>query len=217
MRIFGTGQTLARVLVAVQDFSGTDIQGRAVPASQGKRRTICVAAGMSLVLASASVFGRSDDRTKLVNVASKTFSGYLTPNSKTIIRDRVTVTQGSLKATGTYAELYVDATSSIVRVVLKGNRAHVEELDDEGKLITADADLIDYNMTSDVAILTGNAQTFKKDTGTASADHLTYNLDTGELHGTSVGDSLVHMTIIPKQALGGAVTPGQHATSKPGE
>ena len=186
-------------------------------ASQGKKRAICVAAGMSLVLASANVFGRSDDRNKVVNVASKTSSAYMTPNSKTVIRDKVVVTQGSLKATGTYAELYTDATASLVRVVLKGNRAHVEELDDAGKLITADADLIDYNMTTDVAILSGNAQTFKKDSGTASGDHLTYNLATGELHGTSVGDNLVHMTIIPKQALGGAASPAQQATSKPGE
>ena len=159
---------------------------------------------MYLVLVSASVVGRSDDRTKLINVASKTFSGYLTPNSKTIIRDRVTLTQGTLKATGTYAELYVDATSSIVRVVLRGDRAHVEELNDAGKLITADADQIDYNMTTDIAILTGSAQTFKKDNGSASGDHLTYNLDTGELHGTSVSDNLVHITIIPKQASSGA-------------
>lgn len=172
-------------------------------ASQGKRKVICVAAGISLVVASASVFGRSDDREKLIKVASKTFSGYLAPNSKTIIRDSVKVTQGSLLATGTYAELYVDASSSLVRVVLKGNRAHVEEVNDEGKLVTADADLIDYNMTTDVAILTGNAQTSKKDSGTASGDHLTYHLDTGELHGTSVGDNVVRMTIIPKQALGG--------------
>ncbi|HEY4146632.1 LptA/OstA family protein [Pinirhizobacter sp.] len=168
-----------------------------------------------LALVATVTFARSSDRDQPMKVASHYFSGFPAPNSKSVIKGAVTVTQGTLKATGIYAELYTDADSAIDRVVLTGTRAHVEEIGDDGKLTRADADRIDYNITAGVAVLTGNATTFKADSGNASADKITYNLNTGELHGTSALDGLVHMTIIPKQAIHTPDPTTQPPPSKP--
>jgi lipopolysaccharide export system protein LptA len=100
--------------------------------------------------------------------------------------------------------IYTDADGTIDRVVLTGGRAHVEEIGDDGKLVNADAERIDYNVAKGFAVLTQNATISKVESGNASGDKITYDLNTGEMHAASSPGGLVHMTIVPKQASHGS-------------
>jgi lipopolysaccharide export system protein LptA len=163
-----------------------------------KRVTMGALFGASIIGVISLADAKSTDRQQMTHVASTTFSGSPSPNSKSILRGDVTITQGTMKATGTYAEIYTDANTSIVRAVITGNRAHIEQLGDDNKLVKADADRIDYRIDSARALLTGHVTTWKQDGGTASADEADYDVDTGVFNGKSDSGKLVELSFPPK-------------------
>jgi lipopolysaccharide export system protein LptA len=79
------------------------------------------------------------------------------PNTKSIVSGQVKIVQGTILVTGDTAELYAGPDSHIARVVVKGRKAHVEQKDDKGQLLKADADRVDYDLTTGRAVLTGSA------------------------------------------------------------
>jgi lipopolysaccharide export system protein LptA len=89
------------------------------------------------------------------------------------LRGKVQITQGSIKATGAEATIYQHASapkgsessSSVQRVVLVGKQAHMEQQQDKGGLVSADADKIDYDADTSVAVLTGNVTVVQQGTG----------------------------------------------------
>lgn len=146
----------------------------------------------------AQADAKSADRQLPVDVQSIKFDGYLRPNSKTVIDGAVQIKQGSLKGSGTHGELYADASGHIVRIVLMGKQAHVEQVTDDGLLDQADADRIDYNIGTSIAVLTGRAKVSKQSSGMSTGDEITYNLDTSEMHANGTADRLVHVQLVPK-------------------
>jgi lipopolysaccharide export system protein LptA len=65
--------------------------------------------------------------------------------------------------------------------------------------MTAKADRIDYDMTSEVILLTGN-YTVTTPRGTTSGQRLTYNLKSGRIESGGEGNGRVTMRIQPKSA-----------------
>jgi lipopolysaccharide export system protein LptA len=161
-------------------------------------RVLVFAGTTGLLLGPGMAGARSLDRQQPIHLSSVTFNGFLKPNARTVINDKVQITQGTLKATGTRAELYTDETGHIARIVLSGAQAHVQQLTDDGLLDQGDADRIDYTVTTGMAILTGQARVSKQSSGTSSGDEITYNLDTAELHATGTAERLVHVVLEPR-------------------
>ena len=129
----------------------------------------------------------------------------------THLRGNVRITQGSLKANGAEATMYQhpangkDAQGNslaggVQRVVLTGKRAHLEQLqDDNGGLVTAEAEKIDYNADTGVAELTGDVTVVQQGRGEFHGAHMTYNTNTGEMEsGDNTPANRVHMIIQPK-------------------
>ena len=83
-------------------------------------------------------------------------------------------------------------------MVITGNPAHIEQLDDNGNLMPGDAATLDYDNVKGIAVLTGNAVVNQKGRGEAHGDKLTYNTKTSQMTGESGGDGLVHMIFQPK-------------------
>ena len=108
------------------------------------------------------------------------------------------ITQGTLKATGAQAKVYFDADSQISHVVITGNPAHLEQLDENNNLVLGDASTLNYDNLKGIAVLSGNASVTQKGRGDARGDTLTYNTETSQMTGESSGDGLVHMTFKPK-------------------
>ena len=157
-----------------------------------------IAAGL---LFSSVALAKQSDRNQPMSVDATSGNMFLTANSKTTISGHVNIVQGTLKITGDRAELYSGANgSNIVRAVIFGNPAHIQQLDDSGNLMTGDANKLDYDNVKAIAVLTGNAVVTQKGRGKASGDKLTYNTATSQMTGESGGTGRLHMTFEPKNA-----------------
>lgn len=120
--------------------------------------------------------------------------------------------QGSMKAHGDEATIYQhastakdaqgnDVSGSVQRVILVGKKsqAHIEQKQDAGGLMTAEADKIDFNADTNVAELTGNVVVIQPGRGEFRGAHMTYNTNTGEMQsGDNSPGSRVSMVIEPK-------------------
>jgi lipopolysaccharide export system protein LptA len=147
------------------------------------------------------VLARQDDRNQPMDLHAASTDGFNLPNTITTLTGNVIATQGTLKATGDKALVYIDADTQIKRIVItvnKGKLAHIEQVDDSGNLMTGDADQLDYDNINGIAVLTGHAVVHQQGRGEAHGDKLTYNTQTSYMTGNSGGDGLVHMIFLPK-------------------
>jgi lipopolysaccharide export system protein LptA len=150
---------------------------------------------------------RQDDRQQPANITAKSFDATQQANGLIHYTNNVLLTQGTLKATGTLATVYLDANNSVTRVVITGSPAHIEQLDDNGNLMQGNAATLDYDNVKQIAVLTGNASVDQKGRGSAKGDQLTYNTQTSQMTGQSNGDGLVHMTFLPTPKPAGTTQP----------
>jgi lipopolysaccharide export system protein LptA len=162
--------------------------------------------GLGLLLLQPAL-ARQDDRQKPANIAAKSFDATQAANGVVNYKGSVLLTQGTLKATGALATAHLDADNSVTRVVITGNPAHIEQLDDSGNRMQGDAARIDYDNVKQIAVLTGNAAVKQQGRGEAHGDKLTYNTQTSQMTGESHGDGLVHMTFLPKPRPAAAAKP----------
>ncbi|MEO8997991.1 MAG: lipopolysaccharide transport periplasmic protein LptA [Rhodanobacter sp.] len=161
-------------------------------------------------------FARQDDRQQPANITAKSFDATQQANGLIHYKGNVLLTQGTLKATGALATVYLDANNSVTRVVITGSPAHIEQLDDSGNLMQGNAATLDYDNVKQIAVLAGNASVTQKGRGSAKGDQLTYNTQTSQMTGESNGDGLVQMTFLPTPKPAGA-TPSRAAAPAPSQ
>jgi lipopolysaccharide export system protein LptA len=143
---------------------------------------------------------KSSDRSQPLQVDGSSTSVFQGPNSKSIVRGQVKIVQGTILVTGDTAELYSGSDSRIARVVVMGKRAHVEQQNDKGELLKADADRIDYDLTTGRAVLTGSAQVIKAGSMTITAPKVIYNTDDSTCQAEGNEHEDVHVTLLPKSS-----------------
>jgi lipopolysaccharide export system protein LptA len=120
----------------------------------------------------------------------------------------VVMTQGSVKTHGDHATIYrTPAAASdvnagkIVRVILTGKQAHMQQINDgDCSLMTSNANKIDYNPITYIAELTGGVVVNQAGHGEFHGEHMIYNTDTGDMES---GDKTspagrVHIVMEPK-------------------
>lgn len=160
-------------------------------------------------LAAGPACAKQSDRQQDMHVTSKNFDGFQQPNSVSTLTGNVVITQGTLKATGAKAKVYLDANTQISRIVITGSPAHIEQLDDNNNLMLGDAATLDYDNINGIAVLIGNASVKQPGRGEAHGDKLTYNTVTSLMTGESAGDGMVHMTFKPKPPVAAPPAPGK--------
>lgn len=158
----------------------------------GSMFRLCAALALLLPLAAHAKTG---DRNQPMTTSQTSVNGFNAPNTITTLTGNVVVTQGSMKAKGDVAQLYLDADSQVSRIVLKGRPAHIQQLDDNDHLMTGEAPTLDYDNIHGIAVLQPNAVVTEQGMGDAHADTLTYNTQTAYFTGTGN----VSMTYLPKQ------------------
>jgi lipopolysaccharide export system protein LptA len=160
-------------------------------------------AAIALTWAGA-VSARDSDRNQPMDIDAGRQEGTLDGNSVNVLSGGVVITQGTLDIRADRADIH-QSGGEVVRAVLTGKQAVLKQQMDDGSPMTAKADRIDYEMTSDVIVLTGN-YTVTTARGTTSGQRLTYNLKSGRVE--SGGDSgRVKMTILPKSGRASAPPP----------
>jgi len=151
-----------------------------------------------LALLPLHAIAKKADRGQIMNYASKTTNAYNAPNTVTTLTGSVKITQGTLLLTGDVAKLYMDADTQMSHMVVTGNPAHIQELDENNNLMTGDGAEIDYDNINGIAVLINNAVVHQQCRGEFHGDKLTYNQNTSLITGESGGDGLVHGVILPK-------------------
>jgi lipopolysaccharide export system protein LptA len=145
---------------------------------------IRLCATLMLILALPCAQAKTGDRNQPMNTTQDSVNGFNAPNTMTTLTGHVVVTQGSMKATGDVAYIYLDADTQVSRIVMKGNPAHIQQLDDNDKLMTGEAPTLDYDNINGIAVLTPDGVVTQQDTGEARGDKLTYNTNTTYFTGT---------------------------------
>ncbi|MGH8145862.1 MAG: lipopolysaccharide transport periplasmic protein LptA [Rhodanobacteraceae bacterium] len=137
-------------------------------------------------------------------------------SGKIVVTDNVTLDQGSFHADGDKATGYTDPndTSQWQRIVLTGSPAHFSQTQDSGALVHGRAQTLDYLVSRNIVILTGNASVVQQGRGSFQGDKLTYNTDTGEIEGTAAVGGRVHITLQPRSKPAPA-SPPPSASSAP--
>ncbi|MGY3040348.1 lipopolysaccharide export system protein LptA [Rhodanobacter sp. TND4EL1] len=187
-----------------------------MPSSRRASARFALGIAVLALLAAQPALAKKSDRQQEMHVGAKHFDGFQKPNSISTLTGSVVITQGTLKATGAQAKVYFDADSQISRVVITGNPAHLEQLDENNNLVLGDAATLDYDNLKGIAVLTGHASITQKGRGDAHGDKLTYNTETSQMTGESSGDGLVHMTFKPK-AKPAEGTPAATSTPAPAQ
>ncbi|GGY33720.1 hypothetical protein GCM10008098_28840 [Rhodanobacter panaciterrae] len=141
---------------------------------------------------------KKSDREQPLNYVAKTTNAFNAPNTITTLTGSVKITQGTLLVTGDVAKLYLDADTQISRVVVTGNPAHIQQLDENNNLMQGDAATLDYDNIHGIAVLSTHASVKQQGRGEFHGDKLTYNTDTSLITGESNGTGLVSGTIMPK-------------------
>lgn len=168
---------------------------------------VLVAALLALAPAAPAKQG---DRDQPVNVDAARFDGQNQPNSTMHLYTHVVITQGTLKVTGDRADIHLDANTRVDHAIVTGQPAHLQQEDDNGNLMTADAAKIDYDVSTGIAVLTGHAVVDQKGRGHAEGDRLVYDTKTSAMRGESHGDNRVHLIFQPKHT---ATSAPAHASS----
>ena len=162
-------------------------------------------------------FARQDDRNQPINVVhADSMDGYNQPNSVSTFTGNVLITQGTMKMTGQLAKIYTakedTSVDHMIVTATPQKQPHIEQIDDNGNLMTGDADQLYYDNVNGIAILTGHAHVWQQSKGESFGAKLTYNTETGYMVGESGDEGPVHMTFLPKQK---PLPPGKHGAAAP--
>lgn len=154
-------------------------------------------------------FSLKSDKDQPVQVSANYSKSTQAANPEISILDGdVVIVQGSIKITSDHGTIYrIPAAASDVnagqvsRMILTGKQAHLQQISDgDCRLMTANADKIDYNPLTKIAELTGGVIVLQQGRGEFRGEHMIYNTDTGDMESGSRNDSSgrVSMVMEPK-------------------
>lgn len=168
--------------------------------ARNERRLRCTLLALAF-LAAPLAHALGNDREKPMDVTadySKINQGKDKKPGTTYLRGNVRVVQGTMKANAAEATIHQKANGDVQRVVMIGKQAHVEQQQDGGGTMTADADQIDFDNDTSIAVLTGNVKVVQAARGEFHGEKMTYNTNTGEMEsGDMNASSRVHIIMQP--------------------
>ena len=177
------------------------------PCNRGTRatarndRALRLLAALLACAAVPAAHALSSDREKPMDVTadySKINQGKDKQPGTTYLRGNVRVVQGTMKANAAEATIHQKSNGDVLRVVMNGKQAHVEQQQDGGGTMTADADQIDFNNETSIAVLTGDVKVVQAGRGEFHGEKMTYNTNTGEMEsGDMNASSRVHIIMQP--------------------
>lgn len=170
-----------------------------VPLHRTRARIESLALILATCCACGVVQAKQSDRQQPININASSFAGSQ-DSGKIVFTGNVTLDQGTFKADGAQATGYTDPddTSQWQRVVLTGSPAHFQQTQDNGTLVHGQGATIDYKVSENTVILTGNAEVMQQGRGEFHGDRLVYNTDTGEIQGSPAAGGRVHITLQPR-------------------
>ena len=152
----------------------------------------------ALLLAPSVVLAKSSDRNQPMSLDAGHQVGSLEGNGTITMSGGVIVQQGSLDIRSQTGVVTMK-NNDITRVVFTGSPVTLNQQMEDGGMMNATANRIDYDLVNEIVTFTGN-YTVKTPKGSNSGQKLVYNLRTGNME--SGGDGTRVKTVIQPRAAG---------------
>lgn len=160
------------------------------------------------VLTAGAAQARESDRTQPMNVEADDIDLTMEDTSETVLTGNVKITQGTLRIDAGKATVS-RKDGDIVRALLTGAPARMQQENDEGVPMKASAANIDYDVGGEVVVLTGDVAV-DQGADTLRGQRITYDLKNGRLNASGAGagsDGRIRMTIQPRPKPEAAAKP----------
>lgn len=153
----------------------------------------------ALLVVCGAAQAKQSDRQQPIHINANAFSGNQ-DSGKITFSGAVQLDQGTFNADGAKATGYTDAndTSQWQRIVLTGSPAHFKQTQDDGTLVHGQAQTVDYKVSGNIVVLTGNASVVQQGRGEFHGEQLVYNTTTGQITGSAPSGGRVHITLQPR-------------------
>jgi len=139
---------------------------------------------------------RSNDRSQPMDAEANQNTCTLGDAGQCVMTGNVQINQGSLDISAAKATVF-RAGGDISRALLSGSPVVLKQQMDDGTPMTAHASNVDYNLSTDVVIFTGDVM-IQQPRGTMSGQRVVYNLKTGSVDSGGEGNGRVKMRIMPR-------------------
>jgi lipopolysaccharide export system protein LptA len=139
---------------------------------------------------------RSNDRSQPMDAEANQNTCTLGDAGQCVMTGNVQINQGSLDISAAKATVF-RAGGDISRALLSGSPVVLKQQMDDGTPMTAHASNVDYNLSTDVVIFTGDV-VIQQPRGTMSGQRVVYNLKTGSVDSGGEGNGRVKMRIMPR-------------------
>ncbi len=150
---------------------------------------------LALLLAQP-VLALQRDREQPMDIRAARWEAVLGETGDATLSGGVEIVQGSLRAESNTAVMSrVDG--AVRRAVLEGQPARLQQEMDEGGLMRATASRIDYDLSSEVVVMSGSV-VVNEPRGVLRGERITYDLKTGRLDAGGGEGGRIHMRIEPK-------------------
>jgi len=146
----------------------------------------------------STVGARSNDRSQPMDAEANQNTCTLGDAGQCVMTGNVQINQGSLDINAAKATVF-RAGGDISRALLSGSPVVLKQQMDDGTPMTAHASNVDYNLSTDVVIFTGDVM-IQQPRGTMSGQRVVYNLKTGSVDSGGEGNGRVKMRIMPRNA-----------------
>lgn len=164
-------------------------------------RASALALLLALVALPPAVQARSSDRNKPMDISADETDYVLDDRRPTVLTGNVAITQGTLDIRARRAEI-TQRGGEPTRAVLSGNPVKLDQQLDDGTPMSATAAKVDYDLTTEIVVLTGNV-ILRQPRGSLSGERVVYNMRTGQVQSGGKGEGRVKMRILPRNARDG--------------
>ena len=149
------------------------------------------------LLAPGMAWAKSSDRNQAMTIDSTNSDcNMVDDNGKCRFSGNVVITQGTLEIHADTADV-IQKNGETERVVLTGKQATLKQQMDDNTWMNARADNLDYNVATEVIVLTGNYKV-ESERGTNAGQRMVYNTRSGAMQSGGDG-SRVRTVIQPKK------------------
>ena len=152
----------------------------------------------AMLLAPSVVLAKSSDRNQPMSLDAGHQVGSLEGNGTITMSGGVIVQQGSLDIRSQTGVVTMK-NNDITRVVFTGSPVTLKQQMEDGSMMNASANRIEYDLVNEIVTFIGN-YTVKTPKGSNSGQKLVYNLRTGNME--SGGDGTRVKTVIQPRAAG---------------
>ena len=150
-------------------------------------------------LCAGTAFARSSDRNQPMDVAANSTDCSVDANGPGRCSGAVHISQGTLDIRAAHADVRRGG-GDIRSVKLTGSPVVMKQQLDDGAMMNARAARIDYDLSADTIVLSGDAFVEQPGQSSIRSERIVYNMRTGQVQSGGEGNGRVKLRLMPKNA-----------------